>query len=147
MTINVRRKYFTDESTISEWYIGDEFICWGLEDKDRGLKASDRLVEIQKHKIYGKTAIPYGTYEVTMSFSNRFKKVLPLLREVKGFTGIRIHPGNKAADTEGCLLPGMKYSTNAVWSSKTAFAIVLKRIKAAMRSEKVFITIERDAEL
>lgn len=143
MIITVKRKYFTDQSTISEWYIGDERICYGLEDTDRGLDARSPLVEIQKKKIYGKTAIPYGQYEVTMSYSNRFKKILPLLREVAGFTGVRIHPGNAPSHTEGCLLPGMDYDTDWVSASRTAFAIVMKRIKGVMNKEKVYVLIER----
>lgn len=143
MTINVRRKYFTDKSTISEWYVDGNRICYGLEDTDRGLQSGDPLVEIRKKKIYGKTAIPYGTYEVVLSYSNRFKKVLPLLLSVEGFDGIRIHPGNEPQDTEGCLLPGIDYKTDWVSSSRTAFALAMKIIKQAIKNEKVYVSIER----
>ena len=55
-------------------------------------------------KIKGKTAIPAGKYEVVVTMSNRFKRLMPLLLDVEGFDGIRIHGGNSHDDTDGCLL-------------------------------------------
>ena len=86
--------------------IAGEHFAWTLEDKDRGLKQSDSLLTIKAKKIFGKTAIPTGKYEVILSYSNRFKKVMPLLLDVKGFDGVRIHGGNTDADTLGCPLIG-----------------------------------------
>ena len=98
-------------------------------------------------KVYGRTAIPAGRYRVEITFSPRFNKPLPLLHDVPGFSGIRIHPGNDHTHTEGCLLPGTSRSTRAdgcqlVHDSRKAFAVLLRLIQAAQdRSEPVWIEI------
>lgn len=86
--------------------INGEYFCDTLEDKDRGLTQSMRLAQIQKLKVYGKTAIPTGEYSVRMTLSPRFNRVMPLIENVKGFDGIRIHSGNTADDSLGCILVG-----------------------------------------
>lgn len=129
MNIRVLRKTFTEESTIGELSINGQFECFTLEDKVRAVK------------IHGKTAIPTGIYEVVITFSDRFKKPLPLLLNVPNFAGIRIHPGNKAADTEGCLLVGTTKAKDFVGSSKVAFKALFEKIEAAAKKEKVFIEI------
>lgn len=129
MNIRVLRKTFTEESTIGELSINGTFECFTLEDKVRAVK------------IHGKTAIPTGIYEVVITFSDRFKKPLPLLLNVPNFAGIRIHSGNTAADTEGCLLVGTSKGTNKVINSKVAFKALFEKIEAAAKKEKVFIEI------
>ena len=111
-----------------------QFLCFICED----------TVREPGVKIPGKTAIPAGRYEITVTFSARFKRPLPLLMNVPNFEGIRIHPGNSSADTEGCLLPG-KYRdvvAGTVSLSVAAFTELFDRIKAALEVEKVFISIE-----
>ena len=87
------------------------------------------------------TAIPTGTYNVVITPSNRFKRDLPLLENVPGFTGIRIHPGNTAADTEGCILVGKGHSTRSVTDSRAAFNDLFNRIRAALDRLEV-VTME-----
>lgn len=145
MELLLIRKIFSDNSTIGELSHNGQRICWVLEDKDRGLDQSMSVEEIKEKKIYGRTAIPTGSYEIIISYSNRFKKPLPLLLNVKGFEGIRIHSGNVAADTDGCLLPGTDYSGDKVENSRVAFLALATEIELAMQSEKVFITIQRKA--
>lgn len=142
MTIQVVRKTFTDKSTISEVYIGNKFICYILEDKDRGLLQQMSIEEIKKKKQYAITAIPLGKYEVVITYSNRFKKDLPLLLNVPGYEGVRIHPGNTAENTEGCLLPGVSKSTDFVGESRKAFDSLFTLIKQAIdKKEKVYVEI------
>ena len=86
--------------------INGEYFCDTLEDKDRGLTQSMSLAQIQKLKVYGKTAIPTGEYSVKMTLSPRFNRVLPLVENVKGFDGIRIHNGQNADHSLGCILVG-----------------------------------------
>jgi hypothetical protein len=142
--ITVQRKRFTSESTISDVLIDGQFVGHILEDRDRGLDKTMNSGQISRGKIHGKTAIPTGRYEVATSYSTRFKKLLPLLLGVPGYEGIRIHPGNVAADTEGCLLPGLFCGNNKVLDSRAAFTAWFLRIQSALRNGKVFITISRD---
>jgi hypothetical protein len=129
MEMRVTRQVFTDESTIGELTIDGVHQCFTLEDK------------VREEKIFGQTAIPAGRYEVTVSFSNHFKKKLPLLLNVPKFEGVRIHSGNTAKDTEGCILVGMTKGTNFVSNSRDAFDALFAKILAAAENEKVFIEI------
>ena len=129
MNIRVLRKTFTEESTIGELSVNGQFECFTLEDKVRAVK------------IHGKTAIPTGIYEVTITFSDRFKKPLPLLLNVSNFAGVRIHSGNTAADTEGCILVGTTKAPDKVGNSKVAFKALFEKIEAALKKEKVFIEV------
>jgi hypothetical protein len=120
MTVKVVRKWFTEESTIGEMFIDGVFLCYTLEDKDRNLKHTDSLLWIKTRKVYGKTAIPTGTYKCGFTISNRFKRVLPEIFNVKGYTGVRIHAGNTAEDTHGCLLLGNKKAYDKIFESRLA---------------------------
>jgi len=119
----------------------DGFTCYCLEDTDRNLKQDMPIEGIKAIKVPGKTAIPYGTYEVVISYSNRFKKMLPLLLNVPGFEGIRIHSGNVDADTEGCLLPGINKSIDSITESRKAMVSVMAGITKALKKEKVFVEV------
>lgn len=142
MEIELLRKTRSNKSTIGELSINGNFECFVLEDKDRGLKKDMTLSELVSKKIHGQTAIPEGRYEIAITYSNRFKKMLPLLLDVPAFAGIRIHAGNTAADTEGCLLPGKNKSTDSVSSSRVAFIALFDKLKAASQREKIFITVK-----
>lgn len=132
MEITQIRNTFTDKTTISTLSIDGLFECYVLEDVCR-----------TGGKVHGKTAIPDGRYEIVVTFSNRFQKPLPLLLRVPGFEGIRIHPGNRAEDTEGCLLPGRLKALDFVGESRAAFNSLFAKIKAVSDKEKVFITISK----
>lgn len=103
--------------------------CFTLEDVVRGTDGAT----VKEWKIPGQTAIPKGVYNVVITPSHRFKRDLPLLENVPGFTGVRIHPGNTAEDTEGCILVGRYRSTHSVSESKAAFAELLPKIQAALQ--------------
>lgn len=124
--------------------INGTFECFTLEDIDRGLLQTMTLSEIMGLKIHGQTAIPRGRYELVISFSERFKKLLPLTQHVPGFLGIRIHPGNVVADTDGCILVGTKLDGNSIagGTSRPAFKTLFSKIQAAMKKEKVFLTVQ-----
>jgi len=81
-------------------------LCFTMEDCDRGLTSEMTEGQIKAAKVHGKTAIPSGVYNLTLTPSLRFNRTLPLITPVKGFDGIRIHAGNTPNDTEGCILLG-----------------------------------------
>ena len=117
--------------TIGELLVDGEHECWTLED----------VVRPDGEKVYGETAIPYGTYPVIVNFSNRFQRDLPLLVGVPNFAGIRIHPGNVASQTHGCLLVGTGHTGTAVTDSRTAFNKLFPKIRDAVRrGEEITIT-------
>lgn len=129
MNLKLVRKTFTEESTMGELAVNGKFECFTLEDKVRAVK------------IHGRTAIPEGIYEVVITFSDRFKKPLPLLLKVPNFEGVRIHSGNTSADTEGCILVGKTKSKDFVGGSRDAFKALLPKIEAALKKEKVFMQV------
>lgn len=134
MEIQVKRKIFTNKSTIGELSINGEFFCYTLEDKDRYLETGTK-------KVYGETAIPRGTYNVVLSFSNRFQKYLPELQNVPQFAGIRMHTGNKPEDTEGCLLVGKIKAKDMILESAKTFKEFMAELKKVEKKEKINITI------
>ena len=146
MELKVIRKEFSSKTSIGELYINDVFFCYTLEDTDRNLMQTMGKKEIEELKIYGKTAIPYGRYEVIMSWSNKFKCIMPLVNGVVGYTGIRIHKGNSEVDTLGCLLVGMKKSVDKISNSTDAFDRLFILLKDACAKGKVWITYEKAIE-
>lgn len=99
-------------------------------------------VPVPEWKIAKKTAIPMGRYQVIINYSPNFKKHLPLLLDVPGFEGVRIHSGNTAADTEGCILVGLRRTEQGVADSRKACLMLQDRMQEALnRKEQVWLTI------
>ena len=146
MDILITRKWFTHQSTISEIQVSNEFVGFVLEDIDRGLDDSMPLPDLLARKVHGITAIPTGHYEMAINFSNKFNRLLPLLLNVKGFEGIRFHSGNVATDSDGCLLVGLTRDTDFVGQSRAAFSKWFPLIQKAIKTEKIFVTLQRDKE-
>lgn len=120
MKLKLIREEFNDICTIGKLFINDEFFCYTLEDKDRGLKDSDPLPLIVAKKVFGKTAIPKGKYKLIVNESPKFKRVLPRILNTKGFTGVLMHRGNSAEHSLGCILVGFKKSVNSIFESTQA---------------------------
>ena len=139
MILTLDRKYKLPTYTIGKLYIDEEYFCDTLEDKDRGLTDSMTVGEISKIKIKKETAIPTGTYKVTITYSNRFKKNMPLINDVKGFEGIRIHSGNTNQDTEGCVLVGFNKVKGNVINSRDTYN---KLFSILSKSNNITITIK-----
>ena len=132
--------------TIGDLYIDGDWFCFILEDIVREVEGQP----VESWKIKGKTAIPAGTYRVQITYSNRFKRDLPLLVSVPGFEGIRIHPGNTDADTEGCLLPGLALGLGgeSIGRSREAFDALFAKLHAAEDAgEEIEITITNAGQM
>lgn len=142
MELTLKRIAKKDTYTIGKLYVDGEYFCDTLEDKDRGLTSDMSLEDIKKVKVYGQTAIPLGRYRVTMNMSSRFKKVMPLLLYVPGFDGIRIHSGNTAADTQGCILLGQNKVVGKVINSRIYTDKLYQIISTCLKKETIYITIE-----
>jgi len=144
MELKLKREVFTDNSTIGSLYVDGVFECYILEDKDRNLTNLMPLEKIAGTKVYGKTCIPYGRYEVDWTMSARFKKMMPILLNIKGWTGIRIHAGNSEIDSLGCLLCGRLKLNDRISESTLATNRLYKKIEAAKKQgQRIFITIEK----
>jgi hypothetical protein len=106
--LTLSRRWFSSKSSQGELYLNGKFFCYTMED----------IVRPTGVKVDGKTAIPYGTYKVSLSLSNRFKRILPMVytesdgftlkADGKSFKGIRIHGGNTSENSEGCILVAFK---------------------------------------
>lgn len=142
MKIKLYRKYIKPNYCIGKLYINDEYFSDVLEDPDRGLQDTMSIQEIQQLKVKGDTCIPYGTYDITITYSPKFKKRLPLINNVKGFEGIRIHSGNTSKDTEGCLLLGFNKIKGKVINSKETVDKFITSIQQALnKGEEITIQI------
>jgi Family of unknown function (DUF5675) len=140
MKMILERLQIDPDVTIGALSIDGDFECWVCEDVVREIDGQP----VTSWKVPSKTAIPYGTYKVDITMSARFKRLLPLLLDVPCFAGIRIHPGNTAADTEGCLLPGLDRMAKSVGRSRVAFESLFMALKDAKnRAEPISIEITR----
>lgn len=126
---------------IGKLYIDGVYVMDTLEDTDRGLDDTMDVEEIKKLKVYGKTAIPTGIYPVTITYSPKFKKNLPLLLNVKGYEGVRIHQGNTDKDTLGCILVGQNKQVGKVLNSRKMFDILYKEL--VKTKGRIIIDIQR----
>ena len=128
--------------TIGKLYIDGEYFCDTIEDTDRGLTQTMTDAQIKSKKVYGQTAIPTGTYRIIISYSNKFKRQMPLLLNVPGFLGIRIHSGNTEKDTEGCLIVGKNKVVGKVIESKDTYNKLFSILCEANKKEAIKITIK-----
>lgn len=116
--------------TFGQLFINDIFYCYTLEDAMRDVK------------IPGQTAIPLGRYQVIITPSARFKRRLPLLLNVPNFQGVRIHPGNTIADTEGCILPGLARTSTGLLQSRLAFEPLLAKLERSSGSHWITLCLQ-----
>ncbi|MBY0244930.1 MAG: hypothetical protein K2Q03_05695 [Sphingobacteriaceae bacterium] len=132
----LKREEFTDVATLGRLFVDDVFFAYTCEDKLRDLKADG------SGKVFAKTAIPAGKYEVIVTKSNRFKRELPLLKSVPFFEGIRIHGGNTQIDCEGCILIGAHSDMKTkIWECAKKVNEFTAKIKEATKNKKVEIVI------
>ena len=142
MKIEVKRYLLEKDFTVGNLYIDGKRICETMEDRDRNLTDTKTEEENMKMKMYGKTAIPIGTYKLTIDYSNKYNKMLPHILDVKAFDGIRIHSLNFASESLGCIGPGIFNGVNAVTYSRATMSKIQPMIQAAIdNGEKVTIDV------
>ena len=141
MKLTLKRIALRQTYTIGRLYVDGNYFCDTLEDTVRDLNKDGKFDNGEK-KVYAKTAIPYGTYEIKWTYSPRFKKYTPQLMNVPSFEGIRIHAGNTSADTEGCLILGENKQVGKVLTSRVTINKFYPIIKEACSNGKVTIEIK-----
>lgn len=152
MKLLLKRFAFKNDYTVGKLYIDNQYFCDTIEDKDRGFNSSMSVEEIKSKKQYAVTAIPTGTYDITLNvvspkFKNNKKYAfcggkLPRLLNVKGYDGVLIHIGNTAQDSAGCILVGQNKVVGKVINSTDTFQKLYKVLdQARQKGEKISIEI------
>lgn len=151
MKLKIWRKWPKSSYCIGVFYVSGSRLCESLEDTDRGLVWNMPIGKINQIKVYGRTAIPKGTYKVILSVSPKFKDrpwakkyngLVPEILNVKGFQNIRLHPGNRAADTLGCPLIGDNTAVGRLTNStKRYYELMDKLVPAWEKGEEITIEI------
>ena len=141
MRLTLIRKWNKKDYCIGDLYIDGVWFCNVLEDTDRGLDDKMTEEEILKKKVKGETAIPTGIYHVYLTYSPKYKKQMPLIDGVKGYSGIRIHSGNTSKDTEGCLIVGKNKQVGKVLESRKTYNALFKQLVST--KERIIIDIMR----
>ena len=153
LQLTLTRRYKCSDYTIGRMQVGSVVTSDTLEDKDRGLTDTMSLAAIKLRKIFGKTAIPTGTYRVKLTYSPKFanrpwaKKyggLVPEILDVKGFSGVRIHPGTDQYDTDGCPLVGEnKVKGNVINSVKKYCELMDSCLMPAHKhNDEIWITVK-----
>ncbi len=138
MELTLTRNPSANNCTIGTLLVGNAISMYTCEDEVREIPG----VAVEVWKVPGKTAIPAGRFRIVIRESKRFGKDMMRLLDVPGFTGVLIHGGNTAADTEGCLLVGLTAGTGCVLQSQRALAVLFKVVEAAIgRGEEVWVTV------
>lgn len=151
LRLKTDRAWKKADYTIGRFFANGNRFCESLEDPDRGLDQSMNIMDILANKIPGATAIPRGTYKIVLSVSQKFKKrswakdyggLVPEILGVKGFSGVRIHPLNKASETEGCIAVGENKVKGGVVNSVKKYKELMDNYILPAWTRKEEITIE-----
>jgi hypothetical protein len=153
MELTLKRVYLAPDYTIGRLYANQILVCDTIEDCDRGLKSSWSAQQILKVKVYGETAIPKGRYRIRLTVSPKFKYrvwgkkyggIVPEVDGVKCYSGVRIHPANRATELLGCIAPGKNTKKGMVTSSQQWYYTLMDNyiIPANERGEDIYLTIQ-----
>jgi hypothetical protein len=139
MKLILHRNWLVGDTTSGRLYIKEDRV--GSKLKFHSFTLEDK---VRNEKIHGKTAIPYGKYPIEITKSTRFGRMMPLIKNVEGFDGVRIHTGNTAIDTSGCLLVGKELTKDGkrLINSRGAYSDLNNKISEAIKKgEKVTMEI------
>lgn len=124
-------------------YVDGRLILKTLEDKDRSLNSEMDISDILDRKVFGDTAIPFGTYMVKYRWSNLNKAMVPGLVGVKGFANIEIHIGNSSKDCKGCILVGVEDKKGEDWIGYSGTAMrILNQYLCNGKNVEIELTIK-----
>lgn len=143
MDLFLERKILNDNSTEGNLLIEKKWFCHTIEDKVRAKPGMWK----SENKVFAKTAIPYGRYEVAVTWSNKFQRRLPLIINVPDFEGIRIHNGTSELSSAGCVIVSFKSDDgpdskrNRLVNDKKAMNDLCDLIEKTQKKEKVWINI------
>ena len=140
MELKLERRWLKNTHTVGKLFIDGKWFCDTLEDKVADINKNGRFDGTER-KVYGETAIPYGTYKVSFGWSPKFGRNLPRLLNVTAFSGILIHSGNTAKDSAGCILVGLNTEPGKLTRSRYYSDELNKLIDTAQRRGEP-ITIE-----
>lgn len=140
MKLRLERLWPKKDYTVGRLYVDDRLFCNTLEDRIVD-KNKNGVFDGDEKKVYGESAIPYGTYKIIYNWSPKFGRNLPRLLSVPHFEGILIHPGNTAADSAGCILVGKNTEVGRLTNSRYISDELNKLIDEAQRKGEP-ITIE-----
>lgn len=127
--MTLERLHFTDNSTISEIHLDGSKFCYAIE------------LSCRKANHDGKLAIPCGRYEICMTHSEKFGRSTPEIMDVPGRTGIRMHSANYASELMGCIAPGMRFDTDAVYDSRKAMTLLQEEIDKRLAKGRLFVSV------
>lgn len=141
MKLRLERLWPKKDYTVGRLYVDDRLFCNTLEDRIVD-KNKNGVFDGDEKKVYGESAIPYGTYKIIYNWSPKFGRNLPRLLNVPHFEGILIHPGNTAADSAGCILVGKNTEVGRLTNSRYISDELNKLIdKAQQKGESITIEI------
>ncbi len=143
MNLVLQRDVLVTTYTLGTLSANGRHIGYTLEDPMRAIVTEPGYKWLRRCKLAGKTAIPAGRYEIIVSYSNRFRRLLPMLLNVPDFTAIRVHGGNDTDDTEGCPLLGLERDINRgrVWNCPPAVDALTSMIRESAQAGKVWIEV------
>ena len=144
MKLTLKRIFQGETYTIGKLYLNGKYFCDSIEDTIRELPPTcpdtPKWIACKcQEKVMHETAIPAGTYKVTMEYSPKFKRKLPYLHNVPHFLGILIHSGNTAQSSSGCIIVGKNKVKGQVLESRVTLEALIKRIEG---QKNITITIE-----
>jgi len=136
------RHYLGETYTIGKLYNGKDYLCDTLEDKVRDLNKDGDLDDPGEGKIFGETAIPFGRYRVILTWSPKFKRLMPEILLVKHFTSIRIHAITTEKDTLGCIGVGENKIKGKLINARAKEIVIVTILKDLIeRNNEVWINI------
>ena len=142
MNLTLERIFFSPTYTIGKLYIDGVYFCDTIEDVNRDLNKDGDLNDVGEGKVYSKTAIPFGKYQVIVNMSPKFKRLLPRLLNVPHFDGVLMHNGTTEKSSAGCIILGKNTIKGQVTDSTRYMNELTNLLNEAQKTRKIYITVK-----